>query len=88
MSAQETQGTYVPSSSDVQASINYQINNKWQAEFLGVASQTRFSLYPQYEQLTSSVFSPFFTANLGLDVYFNGQEKDQYGTGMFGVSTT
>ncbi|HEU0064656.1 MAG TPA: TonB-dependent receptor, partial [Flavisolibacter sp.] len=39
-------------------------------------------------QLTTSVFSPFFTANLGLDIYFNGQEKDQYSTGMLGVSTT
>ncbi|HEU0064945.1 MAG TPA: TonB-dependent receptor, partial [Flavisolibacter sp.] len=88
LSHQETQGIYVPSSSDIQASLNYQFNNKWQAEILGVASQTKFTLIPESAQLTTSVFSPFFTANLGLDIYFNGHEKDQYSTGMLGVSTT
>lgn len=88
LSRQETQGSYVPSSADLQALIDYQINSKWQAEVLGNVSQTKFTLFPAYSQLTSGVFSPFFTANLGLDIYFEGREKDQYNTGMFGVSTT
>jgi len=88
LSRQETQGNYVPSSSDLQALLTYQFNNKWQAEFLGNISQTKFTLHPQFSQLTSSVFSPFFAANLGLDIYFEGQEKDQYITNMLGVSTT
>lgn len=88
LSRQETQGNYVPSSSDVQALINYQFNNKWQAEFLGNISQTKFTLVPEYSQLTSSVFSPFFSAVLGLDVYFEGQEKDQYKTNMLGLAIT
>jgi hypothetical protein len=88
LSRQETQGSYVPSSADFQALINYQINSKWQAEVLGNVSQTKFTLIPQFSQLTSGVFSPFFTANLGLDIFFEGREKDQYSTGMLGVSTT
>jgi hypothetical protein len=88
LSKQETQGNYVPSSSDLQALINYQFSDKWQAEFLGNISQTKFTLVPQYSQLTSSVFSPFFSAVLGLDVYFDGQEKDQYQTNMLGLSFT
>jgi hypothetical protein len=88
LSRQETQGNYTPSSSDLQALINYQLNEKWQAEFLGNISQTKFTLVPQYSQLTSSVFSPFFSAVLGLDVYFEGQEKDQYKTNMLGIATT
>jgi hypothetical protein len=88
LSRQETQGNYVPASSDLQALINYQFNEKWQAEFLGNISQTKFTLVPQYSQLTSSVFSPFFSAVLGLDVYFDGQEKDQYKTNMLGIATT
>jgi hypothetical protein len=88
LSRQETQGNYVPSSSDMQALINYQFNEKWQAEFLGNISQTKFTLVPQYSQLTSSVFSPFFSAVLGLDVYFEGQEKDQYKTNMLGLAIT
>jgi hypothetical protein len=88
LSRQETQGSYVPSSADVQALIDYQINPKWQAEILGNISQTKFTLLPAYSQLTSGVFSPYFTANLGLDIYFEGREKDEYSTGMFGLSTT
>ncbi len=88
LSRQETQGSYVPSSADFQALINYQINPKWQAEVLGNISQTKFTLVPQFSQVTSGVFSPFFTANLGLDIYFEGREKDQYNTSMLGVSTT
>ena len=88
LSRQETQGNYVPSSADLQALITYQFNSKWQVEFLGNISQTKFTLVPQFSQLTSSVFSPFFAANLGLDIFFEGQEKDQYTTNMLGVSAT
>jgi hypothetical protein len=86
LSRQETQGNYVPSSADLQAQINYQFNNKWQAEFLGNISQTKFVLVPEFSQLTSSVFSPYFTAVLGLDIYFEGQERDRYKTNMLGLS--
>ncbi len=88
LSRQETQGAYVPSSSDLQALINYQLSDKWQAELLGNISGTKFRLIPEFSQLTSSVFSPFFTANLGVDIYFEGQERDEYSTKMIGVSTT
>lgn len=88
LSSQETVGSYVPSSSDLQGLFTYQINNKWNAELLGNISATRFSLIPQSSQLSSGVFSPFFTANLGVDIYFDGREKDRYNTGMLGLSTT
>ncbi|HKO80054.1 MAG TPA: TonB-dependent receptor plug domain-containing protein, partial [Chitinophagaceae bacterium] len=86
LSRQETQGNYVPSSSDLQALLTYQLSNKSSIELFGNISQTKFSLQPEYSQLTSSIFSPFFTANLGIDIYFQGQEKDQYVTNMVGVS--
>ena len=88
LSSQETQGAYVPSSSDLQALLTYQISNKWSAEALGNVSTTKFSLIPETSQLTSSVFSPYFTANLGVDIFFDGREKDQYSTAMLGLSTT
>ncbi len=87
-SSQETKGNYVPSSTDLQVLINYQLNSKWQVEFLGNVSKTKFSFEPEFSQLTSSVFSPYFSANLGLDVYFDGREKDQYFTNMAGISVT
>lgn len=88
LSRQETQGNYVPASSDIQALLTYQLNSRWQAEFFGNYSQSKFSLNPEFSQLTTSVFSPFFTSNLGLDIYFSGQERDQYETQMTGISFT
>lgn len=86
LSSQETKGSYAPSSADIQALFTYQLNNKNLLEFMGTLSQTKFHLIPQSSQLTSSVFSPYFTANLGLDIYFNGQEMDSYQTNMLGLS--
>ncbi|HZF66284.1 MAG TPA: TonB-dependent receptor [Chitinophagaceae bacterium] len=88
LSSQETQGNYVPSSADVQALLTYQLSSKWQTELLANFSRTRFTLIPEFSKLTSSVFSPFFTENLGVDIYFDGREKDEYFTGMVGASTT
>ncbi len=86
LSSQETKGTYAPSSSDIQALLTWQLNSRDHLELLGTLSQTRFHLIPQSEQLTSSIFSPYYTANLGLDVNFQGQEKDNYQTNMLGVA--
>jgi hypothetical protein len=88
LKSQETQGNYVPSSSDLQALLTYQLNSKNTIELLGNISQTKFTLIPQFSQLTSSVFSPYFSANLGLDIYFDGREVDQYRTNMLGLSLT
>ncbi len=84
--SQETQGNYIPSSSDWQLLMTYKTGARSSLEFLGNLSNTRFTLIPEYSQLTSSVFSPFFTANLGLDIYFSGREKDAYSTRMGGLS--
>lgn len=86
LSSQQTQGNYVPSSSDLQGLLNYKINEKNSLELLGNLSGTKFKLTPQFSQLTSSVFSPFFTSNLGLDIYFEGREEDSYKTNMIGLS--
>ena len=83
---QETFGSYIPSSSDAQAFISYKLNEKIQLEFLGTYSVTKFTLFPESAQKTTSVFSPFFTANLGLDILFEGQERDYYKTNLVGLS--
>jgi hypothetical protein len=86
LSSQETKGNYVPSSGDVQALLTYRFNNKWSAELLGNFSRTQFQLRPEFSQQTSSVFSPFFSANLGLDIFFEGREEDGYNTNMLGLA--
>jgi hypothetical protein len=86
LSSQETKGNYVPSSSDIQALLTYQFNNRSSLELLANYSGTKFTLDPKFSQLTSSVFSPFFSANLGLDIFFEGREQDRYTTSMVGLS--
>ena len=86
LGSQETKGNYVPSSGDIQALFTYRLSEKSSLELLGNLSRTRFSLTPEFSQLTSSVFSPFFSANLGLDIYFSGREEDNYRTDMIGLS--
>lgn len=86
LSSQQTQGSYIPSSTDIQGYLTYKLNEKWQVEILGNFSATKFTLIPQSAQKTTSVFSPLFTANLGLDIFFNGQEKDGYNTSLIGLT--
>ncbi len=86
LKSQETLGSYIPSSSDMQAFITYKLNEKIQLEFLGTYSVTKFTLFPESVQKTTSVFSPLFTANLGLDIFFEGQERDSYKTNLIGLS--
>lgn len=88
LSSQETQGNYIPSSADIQGLFTYMPNNKWQHELFINTSTTKFTLFPEESKLSSSVFSPFFTANFGLDIYFDGQEKDSYTTTFLGYATT
>jgi CarboxypepD_reg-like domain/TonB-dependent Receptor Plug Domain len=88
LGSQETKGNYVPSSADFQALLTYQVNERNLIELIGTLSQTKFSLLPESSQLTSSVFSPYFTANLALDIFFKGKEEDYYKTDMLGLSLT
>lgn len=86
LSSQETRGNYVPSSSDIQSLISYKVSDHLQFDLLGIFSGSRFFLVPESAQKSSAVFSPLFTANLGLDIFFEGQEKDIYKSNLLGLS--
>jgi len=88
LASQDTKGNYVPTSNDLQGLFTYAINSKLQVELFANTSATKFTLFPEESKLTSSVFSPFYTANLGLDIFFDGQEKDAYSTNFLGLSAT
>lgn len=88
LSSQETKGSYIPRSADLQVNINYALSRKWQLEGLANISSTSFTLVPEFSQLTSSVFSPLFSANVGADIYFEGREEDSYKTNMVGIAAT
>ncbi len=86
VSSQPTQGSYIPSASDAQAYITFKLSQKWSLELLGILSASRFNFYPESVKKTAAVFSPLFTSNVGLDIFFEGQEKDSYSSTLAGAS--
>lgn len=87
LSSQETKGAYIPSSSDIQGNISYRLTGKIQLELLANYSSSSFTLVPESVEKTTSVFSPLFSANLGLNIFFEGRERSTYKTSMVGLST-
>lgn len=88
LGSQETKGNYIPTSADLQALITWRPNDKWLLELLANGSTTKFALEPEESKQTTSVFTPQFSSNLGLDIAFTGREADKYNTRMIGLSAT
>jgi hypothetical protein len=88
LASQDTKGNYIPTSNDLQGLFTYTLSSKWQVELFANSSATKFTLFPEESKLTSTVFSPLYTANFGLDIYFEGQERDAYSTNFLGLSAT
>ena len=86
LASQATTGSYLPASSDFQSLIQWTVNPKLQIEALGIYSVSKFDFFPESVQKTAAVFSPLYSSNLGLDVYFEGAEKDKYSTSFIGIS--
>ena len=74
----DTKGSYRPNFTDVQALFNYKLNNKWDLSFLGYYSKNQYCLIPQ----SSTAETGMINAVLRLNVYFEGQEVDDYTTGL------
>ncbi|MFT4202535.1 MAG: carboxypeptidase-like regulatory domain-containing protein [Chitinophagaceae bacterium] len=85
-SSQATDGNYIPSSSDVQGLFTYDAGNDWRFELLGNYNRTKFTFFPQSLQLTTSVLSPLYTADINANFTFEGSEKDKYTTNFVGLA--
>ena len=86
LSSQETKGNYIPSASDLQTYITYTISKKTELQVLGIISSSKFTFIPESAQKSTAVFSPLFSADMGLDIFFDGQEKDNYSSNLIGLS--
>ena len=73
-----TKGDYKPNFTDAQALFNYQFNDKWSLSFLGYYSKNRYMLIPQNAKINFGTID----LPLQLNVYFDGQEIDDYATGL------
>ena len=84
--SQATSGNYIPSSSDLQGLLVYRFSPAFRMEFLGDYNKTKFLFYPEQTKLTASVFSPYYVANYGVNIDFEGSERDYYSTGFAGLT--
>jgi hypothetical protein len=84
LNAQNTSGQYRPSFTDVQALLNWDISDTWEMEVLGNLSRNTFRFIPE----TRSTSTGLVNQVIRLDVFFEGQERTGYLTGMGGVSFT
>jgi len=86
VSSQATDGNYIPSSSDVQGLFTYDMGKNWRLELLGNYNRAKFTFFPKNLQLTTSVLSPLYTADINANFEFEGSEKDQYTTNFLGLT--
>lgn len=81
LSSLETQGEYNPNFFDYQTNLNFRINQKWKASFLGNIAINNYRFTPATRQTNfgTSEDAKQFT------VYFDGREKDRFET-YFGAA--
>ena len=73
-----TKGDYKPNFTDAQMQLGYKFNEKWDLTLLGYFSKNRYMFIPQNAQInTGTIDIP-----LQINVYFDGQEIDDYTTGL------
>lgn len=69
---------------DIQTSINYAINPKWNINFLGTMSRSRFEMEPKNrDTYFGSLDNPML-----LTVHYNGREDDRFATETASASIT
>lgn len=83
VNSQETQTNYRPTFADIQSNVNFNLNKKVQFSFLGNISRNIYNYQPLTRQTN------FGTLNnpIALQIFYEGQEKDQYQT-LFGAFKT
>lgn len=81
VNSQDTETNFNPSFTDVQTLLNYNASTKWQWSFLGNIAQNKYNYQPLFRQTNfGTIDQP-----IGVQVFYEGQEKDQYLT-FFGAA--
>ncbi|TRW24786.1 TonB-dependent receptor [Flavobacterium zepuense] len=83
VNSQETETNFKPTFADVQSYITFTPNEKWEFTFLGNISQNKY----HYQPLTRQTNFGTIDAPLALQIFYDGQEKDEYKT-YFGAFTS
>ncbi len=78
----QTKGEYKPSFSDVQALFNYRFSKKWELSFLGNYASNTYKLLPENRSTKFGTINEAYQLN----IYFDGQEVDNYETMLGALS--
>lgn len=84
VNSQETESNFRPTFMDVQTNITYRASTKWTWSFLGNISQNKYN----YQPLTRQTNFGTIDEPIALQVYYEGQEKDQYETYFGALKST
>ena len=84
VNSQETQTNFKPSFADIQTSIVFNSSTKWQWNFLGNISQNSYN----YQPLTRQTNFGTIDEPIALQIFYEGQEKDQYRTYFGAIKST
>ena len=84
VNSQETQTNFRPTFADVQTSVNYNASTKWQWSFLGNISQNKYN----YQPLTRQTNFGTIDEPIALQIFYQGQEKDEYQTYFGAIKST
>ncbi|RYZ85517.1 MAG: TonB-dependent receptor, partial [Proteobacteria bacterium] len=84
VNSQETETNFRPRFFDVQTNISFTPNAKWTFSFLGNISQNKYN----YEPLTRQTNFGTIDEPIALQVFYDGQEKDQYETYFGALKST
>ena len=80
----DTKGDYKPNFTDAQALFGYEFNEKWNLSVLGYYSKNKYLFVPQNARINGGTIDFPFQSN----VYFDGQEIDDYTTGLGALTLT
>jgi hypothetical protein len=78
----DVKGEYVPDFADIQTYLTYDLSRNWQLAFLGNYNSAQYRFTPNTRQTT---FGGIITA-LQLSAEYEGSERDNFNTGMAGLS--
>lgn len=82
LSSLDTKGSYTTHYTDLQAVADYHPNSKLNVNILGMWTHNVYGLVPESQITSFGGFSQY----MQLQVYFDGQERDQYNTLLGAVS--
>ena len=84
VNSQETESNYKPRFTDVQTMVNFLPSDKWELSFLGNISQNKY----QYQPLSRQTNFGTIDQPVALQIFYDGQEKDQYTTYFGALKST